>query len=401
MDSEVEEEDENCIFKIMEALYPFFLANHLYPIEFSRIAIEDEIVLQDLSFVSKTIKSDGFSPSPYLYVREKVEFTDCAALALKLFILVFSHISETDLKRKKEWAELLEDIPIIVDKAISFIRKCGYSDKKGLRWAATEVWKIQKKSYLNMYFTSEVSSALSFLIKHYTGSVAKFDKEEIIELIRKSCMWILGQHKNKIFFGDEAMAKGEINYSFYALNCLFDCYEFLEKDQQYTTAILFEEFIDRIRVGEEELPFITYIDVPLTGYPKPIYYDDRSSIANIITTLCKGREELKRHKTFDDILFNTLNLYRRSLMDLKDPNNDLWNKNNFLLYLNNRAIEALLYFASFGQVLVFEKLSEQNLLEALKSTLENPQIQQIFLSELNRLLNLRSASDYKKEGEET
>jgi hypothetical protein len=109
---------------------------------------------------------------------------------------------------------------------------------------------------------------------------------------------------------------------------------------------------------------------------------------------------LRRFRAFGEEFFTTLNLYRRLLLDQKDVKNDLWNRNNFLLYLNARAIEASLYFASFGQAIIYENLSEQNLLEALKSTLENPQIQQIFLSEIGRLVTMKSIKDYKKEGED-
>ena len=401
VDAEVEEEEENCIFKIMEALYPFFLANHMYPVELARIPLRDETAIQDIRFVLKTISEEGFSPSPYLYVREKVEFTDTAATALKLFTMVYNYISKTDLKKKKEWGDLLGEIPLVIEKGINFLQKCGYTDKKGLRWAGTDVGKIQKKSYFNVYFTSEVAIALNFVLKFTSNSLPKTKREEVEESIRKACFWVLGQQRRNIIYGDESLIKGEINYFFYGLNCLFDCFDYLDRDQQSKTASLFDNFLEEVRKGEEELSFITYIDVPLSGYAKPIYYDDRSSIANIITILCKGRNILRRQKAFDEVFFNTLNLYRRSLLDLKDVKNDLWNKNNFLLYLNNRAIEALLYFASFGQTIVFEKLSEQSLVEALKNTLENPQIQQIFLSELNRLVTLKAINDYRPEGGES
>lgn len=395
IDSEAEEEEEHCVFKIMESIYPFLLANHMFPVEIARIPLDENILLEDLRGVIEIIGKEGFSPSPYLYVREKVEFTDSASLALKLFTMVHKHIAGTDLKTKTEWLGLLEGTSEIIKRGIEFLLKCGHRDKKGLRWSGTPTWKAQKKSFCNVYFTSEAASALSFVLKFYSGILPKELKEKCAAAVSEACLWILGQHKRNALYGDEAMTKGDINYFFYGLNCLFDCFDYLERDQQDKVARLFESFLQEVKDGEEKLSFLTYMDVPLSGYPKPIYYDDRSSIANIITTLCKARDPLRKYSVVNEQFFAALNLYRRVLLELKDPKNDLWDKNNFLLYLNTRAVEALLYFAAFGQAVFYEKVSEQKLLEALKNTLDNPQIQQIFLSEMNRLISLAPIQDDK------
>ncbi len=392
IDSEVEEEEEQCVFKIMESIYPFFLANHMSPVKFARIVLDENILLEDLMRVIRIIDKEGFLPSPYLYVREKVEFTDSASLFLKLFTMVHKHIAGTDLSKNTEWSSLLKDIPEIIERGIGFLLGCGHRDKKGLRWAGTTTWKAQKKSFCNVYFTSEVASALSFVLKFYPEELLKGLKAKCEDAVREACLWILGQYKGNTLYGDEAMTKGDISYFFYGLSCLFDCFDYLEKDQQNRVTDLFKHFIQEVKRGEEELSFLTYMDVPLPNYPKPIYYDDRSSIANIITTLCKGRDLLH---IADEQFFAILNSYRRALLDLKDPKNDLWDKNNFLLYLNTRAIEALLYFAAFGQAVFYEKVSEQKLLDALKSTLGDPQIQQIFLSELNRSISLSPIQDHE------
>lgn len=73
--------------------------------------------------------------------------------------MVYKHIAGTDLRSNTEWSSLLKDIPEIIERGIKFLLNCGYRDKKGLRWAGTSTWKAQKKSFCNVYFTSEAASA--------------------------------------------------------------------------------------------------------------------------------------------------------------------------------------------------------------------------------------------------
>ncbi len=383
LDSEVEEEDQSCLFKIMESLEPFFLANRMFPTDFARLPIKDEILLDDINQVVRIIESDGFSASPYLYVREEVEFVDAAALALRLMIMVGEYVEKTVLKNDPSWSGLLEKVSSVATRAYDFILKSGLRDKTGQRWAGTTEKVIRKTNYCNVYFTCQAAEALLFCM----GQKVPFsvgDDEKTRNVIQNSCSWVLARVKENTVFGDERRTKGEINYSFYGLNLLLDCLGYLEETQKAAVLKVFARFVEQVGQGEEFLTWLNYIDVPLKGYPKPIFYDDRSGYGNIITVFCKGKDVFPEHAVIDGRFFEILNLWHRYLVNQRDSETLLWEQGNFLICYTARAIEGLLYFAKHGEAIKYE-LSEQEVLKALKGTLESPQIQQIFLSEIAKI----------------
>ncbi|MCX6579520.1 MAG: hypothetical protein NT166_04990 [Candidatus Aminicenantes bacterium] len=382
-DSEQEEEDQSCVFKTMEGLEPFFLANRFFPVEFSRLIVKEELLLEDLNRVIETIDKDGFSPSPYLYVREEAEFVDAAALALRLMLMVGEYINKTLLKSDTKWTELLSKVSMTANKAYEFILKNAFSDKQGIRWAGTELHAIKKTSYCNVYFTQEAVRSLVYCV----GQKEPFsigEDEKTIGVIKDACRWLLARVDDNTIFGDEGKTKGEINNTFYGLNGLFESYNYLEERQKKVVLDVFTRFVEKVNRGEEELSWLNYIDVPLKGYPKPIIYDDRSGSGNILTVLCKGRDIFRDESVIDKRFFEILALWYRSLVNQIDPNTLLWDQGRFLICLTARAIEGLLYFSKYGEPVKYE-LSEQQMLEALKKTLASSQIQQIFLREISKL----------------
>ena len=48
-DDERESEEESCVYKNMEILYPFFLVNYIYPTNYARITLPVNILIDDLS----------------------------------------------------------------------------------------------------------------------------------------------------------------------------------------------------------------------------------------------------------------------------------------------------------------------------------------------------------------
>ncbi|MDQ1352153.1 MAG: hypothetical protein QG657_2459 [Acidobacteriota bacterium] len=382
-DSEQEEEDQTCVFKIMEGLEPFFLANHFFPVEFSRLIVREEVLLEDLNYVIETIDKDGFSPSPYLYVREDAEFIDSAALALRLMLMVGEYINKTMLKSDAKWVELLSKVSMVANKAYEFILKNGFSDKHGLRWAGTELHFIKKTSYCNVYFTQEAVRSLVYCVRQ-REPFSVGDSEKTIDVIKESCRWLLGRVDENTIFGDEGKTKGEINNTFYGLNGLFESYDYLEERQKTVVLDVFTRFVERVNQGDEELSWLNYIDVPLKGYLKPIIYDDRSGYGNILTVLCKGRDIFREESVIDKRFFEILALWYRSLINQRDPNTSLWDQGRFLICLTARAVEGLLYFSKYGEPVKYE-LNEQQILEALKKTLASSQIQQIFLREISKI----------------
>lgn len=383
LDSEQEEEEQSCLFKIMESLEPFFLANRMFPTDFARFPIKEEILLEDLNRVVEIIGSDGFSASPYLYVREEAEFVDSAALALRLMIMVGEYVEKTVLKKDPNWSGLLEKVFSVATRACDFILKSGLVDKTGLRWAGTTEHSIKRTNYCNVYFTCQAARALLFCLRQKeTFSVGDDEKKE--NAIRDSCRWLLGRVRENTVFGDERRSRGEINYGFYGLSLLLDCSDYLEERQKAAVLKVFTRFVEQVGQGEEFLTWLNYIDVPLKDYPKPIFYDDRSGYGNIVTVLCKGRDVFREQAVIDNRFFEILNLWHRYLVNQRDPETLLWEQGNFLICYTARAIEGLLYFAKYGEAVKYE-LSEQEMLEVLKKTLESPQIQQVFLREIARI----------------
>lgn len=382
-DSEQEEEDQSCVFKTMEGLEPFFLANHFFPVKFSRLIVKEELLLEDLNRVIETIDKDGFSSSPYLYVREEAEFVDAAALALRLMLMISEFINKTLLKSDTKWTELLLKVSNVANKAYEFILKNGLWDKQGMRWAGTELHALKKTSYCNVYFTQEAVRSLVYCVgKKEPFSIG--EDEKTIEAIKDACRWLLGRVVDNSIFGDEGKTKGEINNTFYGLNGLFDSYDYLEERQKMLVLDVFTKFVETVSRGDEDLSWLNYMDVPLKGYPKPIIYDDRSGYGNILTVLCKGRDIFREESVIDKRFFEILALWYRTLTNQRDPSTSLWDQGRFLICLTARAIEGLLYFSKYGEPVKYQ-LSEQQILEALKKTLASPQIQQIFLREISKI----------------
>lgn len=392
IDSEKESQEESCAYKNMEIIYSFFLSNHIYPTDFARIDIPENILIDDINSIIEAIKRDGFHPSPHLYIREKTDFVDFAALSIQFFILSNKYLRNLK-KMGDEKKSILKDSEEIIKKAIKFLKNSPKRDKYGIRWAGSKTKTIRGTSYCNVYFTAQVLSSFAFLLSNYRKYITNEEYEEIEQIIKEGCLWIVKQERDGLIAGDETKSKLEINFTIFGLNSLFDCITFCEQEIQLKALKLFISFVNHLKENKNNLSWLSFIDVPIAELNKPIYYDDRSSIGNIITTLCKGKEVFKEDKIIDDV-FYLINFYVGELLRLRDVSKKLWDSGNFLMYLNSRAIEALLYSTKYGKPIEY-MINEREALIALQKTLANPLVQRLFLNELT---NIELLKKFKPEG---
>lgn len=381
-DSEVEGYEQSLAFKTSEALYCFVLPQVQCSEEFDNpfAYIKKEFFISDIKNLYNFIQKDGFNPNPYLFVGTPYQFTDFAAFLIRF-------LSDTLLLPKTlKDRSLISETKQIINKAFDFLEKSVQQSENGYSWAGSDLTELKSRNkkvidYSNTYFTSSVIFAIAYFLKQPENTFSQRKKDKWEKFITQGGIWLNKTIKNGFYSSNLNYESTEINYTTYALKGIISSWDFQDKVVKENAIKVFQKYIECIKNDKDKRVVTTYFKVPLKGQKQPIFYEDRSTLGNVLTTLCLGKTLPDTEKFITDS--SLLQSIFTDLMSERNVETKFWSK-EFLVSSTFEAIEALIYFNKYGSTFEFS-FTESEVREALRKTLSDPTFEYTFIKQLQQV----------------
>lgn len=378
---------ENNAYAVLQAIATYLHAQMSNPTHFANIPLSYSEIEEDILYVIGAINKDGFYPSPYLTSTKKEGLVDFAAFALTTFV------DFTNVYRDKEIDKNVADT---IKKAFDFLLESSYQDANGRRWPGTNVSEKKRIGFGHVYFTSLAISALYNAVENYDFAPA--EKQQARECIESAGIWFKNQYKDGRFYSDDKQTTGAtldiVSYN-YVLNGLFKTWGYHKEEVQKVAIEGLKTFISDIKTKREAFEIIIYHLVP-TEAGGPLPYDDRTNIADCLSTLCLAKEVgISADIIGPDYYEYMTTLYYDIINYKRDPRNKLWKIDEMRIYWTLAAVDALLNYAKYGtpEELIF---SESEFRDAIKRALSSDRIYYAVLDEARKTARRRAVGEIEK-----
>ena len=150
------------------------------------------------------------------------------------------------------------------------------------------------------------------------------------------------------------------------------------------------DYIKSIGMLEESISR-SFLDSFVPEIESPSYYDDRITDGTILYALCLARTTSIDVELMGEEYFEVMKRVQLRLLARRSENN-LWDKETYLMTSNYWAIKSLILYNQYGAQLRFN-VSETDLVSALKNTMRHPEILNILLKELQDKVKIIKALD--------
>ncbi len=409
-DSE-EEVSETQVFKIGEALRPFyFVAAHEFDQQIE-IPLDKTYLNHDTSSFFSTVIKEGFFPSPYSAVSSNDQYTDFAAFIIDFADLVLRYPDSSDLNEKtiKKPAKscLLKAIDFLIDS------QTYLEDENGVRWAGTATpSRVIKKgkvrqNFTNTYFTSIVVLALNRAHEISTLVLPQDKKEKITDLIRKAGKWIASRENKGLLSGDDNGELRQLFYTTWGIRALAETYHLQEapvRDLLKAVAATYVETLDQALAKNPVQISQDYIQVFSTELETLLPYEERSSwtgtlLALISLSRVQELEAIIEATSFSKVLDSVFN----GVMALRDPATNLWYQGYFIISIHSYLAEILTRLSGLPPRLLYSfevtaSLSDRIVQETLSDLRLLKLMQQLVYEKMSRLATRREQDKKLSQG---
>ncbi len=371
----IDSENNEGILKTLEALSCFLNTSYYYEAikkiyrNFNTPKIDERILESDIEYILKHIEEKGFSPSPYLddefnklnikYESGKTDFTDTVGFFVTNSLDLFKYFNEV---YKKDYQNIkMRDYLI---KAINWLINNAFVKEN------TAYWSWGKKDYCSdvpsIYFTWVAVVSLSYALKSNYSPLSDKEKEKIIDLLNKTSNWL------SVILQEDPQFKGirwSINYAgyedtitgrteallIYLSNIIYWLNYADIHVEESTINKIFKTIIDIYktkqlwRIDLSSHTIILPTNLTKLDQEKMIKYEDRAYEYLLLTALTWFYLKLEEKKLIANeeerkIITDYIDYVLNKIIEESDPAIKLWKKDSFLIYMTQRAIEAIIYY---------------------------------------------------------
>jgi hypothetical protein len=265
-DFELEPAEYNNAYKYVDGIEPFLLAYRHFPEEFSRLPLDEEIVVDDVKYVLDSVVQHNFVPGAYSYENVS-EYTDYAADVLRL-ALDFRHWA-TQSRIEHPLADILETV---MAKAIAFLVDSARTEASGVYWSGN----ANPSSPGHIYYTAKAVTSLAHALRE-GRVVTDAIRPRAVAAVQGSSLWFMRRVRGETYFSDD---NNEIAdsiaclYPLYALGSSWDLQNRTDELKSYVTRCVrrYQDYLtDNYDEFNKEIFFRVFVD------RVPFNIEDRSS----------------------------------------------------------------------------------------------------------------------------
>lgn len=403
---DAEEESEGTqVFKVAESLRPFYLYALREPTE--SLILSPEILKADTEFIFKTVRKNGFFPSPYSPVETGDQYTDFAAFMLE-FADLFFRCSRNKKISSYNWG-LNKAAGEIARKAFDFLFDPAnrLEDDQHIRWGGTPTHSLPGRAgtttfYTDTYFTAIVVIALNNAIESPALALHENEKDNVKRIIQKAGAWIADRGDRNLLTGDEKRTSRKLFYTTWGLRALADTYDLQDTDIRQLIKSYIPAYLEALEEIIKQGPIaITqdYLSACSTELETSLPYEERSSWAGVLLSLLS----LSNINEFQALLeecsyLHILDTVLNGILALRDTASDLWYKEYPILSIHSYLAEAFLHLQHGEQALRYSfNVTASLVARTMKETIEDPRIvkaiQQVFYERLNRNARMKAQAE--------
>ncbi len=343
----------------------------------------DEMVSNDFIDVIEKIRTEGWSPRPYLdeefrkeginLQRGSTDFSDSVSFFVTTYVDVWEYF-----KAKNDTAliSILSDSSS-EDSNFNLFRQAidWIIENKGVDPESGGVfWEWGRKgggiSLPGLYFTYSILYAIDAflssptLVRLYGENASEIT--ELKKLAQGVYKWATNITQCQAGSGEDGVPKCKVNFrrmevtekmdkgglASYILLIMQSCEQYTQLDQAKVKMVV-RSLIDDYRNEKEDI-FLNTENAHLISFQgiQPITYEDRTLIYVLEEGLSWAYDYLfQKSKLKDDALkkdmLRTIENLVNEVLNRQDKTNHLWNDGQFKIYYTQRSIEALTYYLSF------------------------------------------------------
>lgn len=372
-------ENEPGLLRTLEALTCFGSPAYYYETlkifdrRFEIIKIPEEILVSDLKYILEIYERKGFPPSPYLdsefaklgidYEKGKTDFTDTVSFFSTTMLDLMEYFEVVYKKEIPEYQKVQQALKDAIDWLIN--NAIQINDSVYWTWGAKNI----AENIPSVYFTWSATVALSYISQSKYSPLSENDKRRIISLLQGVAKWISVIIEEDPNFPNQ---RWRINYQRFddteagrkeaLLIYIMSINDWLSQigimiDPKILKSVL-NTVLDIWRSGQmfrfEGGDHLIILPPSATRLKKSVMleYEDRSYEYLLLSVLCwfyMAHKENKFPLSQND--FNDLDIFidelRKKLLADRDPITKLWKKDSFLLYLTQRALEAIMTYMRY------------------------------------------------------
>lgn len=372
-------ENEPGLLRTLEAITCFGSPAYYYETlkiferKFEIIKIPEEILISDLKSILDVYQQKGFPPSPYLdsdfarlgidYKKGKTDFTDTVSFFSTTLLDLMEYFEVVYNKEIPEYQKVQQALKEVIDWLVN-----NAIHSNGLvywTWGSKDI----AQNIPSVYFTWSATVALSYILQSKYSPLSENDKERITNLLRGVSRWISNIIEEDPNFPNQ---RWRINYQ------RFDDTEAGRKEALLIYIMGINDWMNQVgitidpkilknvlntvldiwRTGQmfrfEGGDHLIILPPSATGLKKEIMleYEDRSYEYLLLSVLCwfymahkENKFPINQNDSNDlDIFIDEL---RKKLLADRDSITKLWKKDSFLLYLTQRALEAIMTYMRY------------------------------------------------------
>lgn len=378
--------------KTCEAMESFFSPYIIDPSNLKPNTLDNKLIIDDITQMNDNINKHGYVPHPYLNINEN--FTDCVAFVLRLFVHVNKYFEDNDVNVDENLKEIINTN---INKCVDWLIDGSLCDKSTCCWDAVKIQKEQEnKSFGNVYFTYSAMIALYHSISYFELNSNK--RKNIENRLTKSGTWLSDRYNEDIgrFFGGVVPVDSNIIYTPYAIFAIIATWNYQTPKARGVVKKSISELINTYRNDPIEFSQRAYYRFPYKMGKKLQLYEDRSTIATTLTALSLAADTDLGLDITDSTYYRLLNSIAEELVSYRDEDTKRWNKrNDFLIYYNQRATEALASFVKYGKVTEIQ-LNEYEMRVAIKEGLMREEVTRAIMDSIQKQVNKKVLTEFKR-----
>ncbi len=362
-DTEVEPRDFNNAYKYVDGLSPFFLAYRLFPSDFARFPLPDEVILADLRYIIDSVTTNRFVPGAYTFETVS-EYVDYAADVLRLLL---------DFRYWAQSARIEHGLGTAVDtviaNAIRFLIDAARTDVTGTYWAGTR----PDGSPGHIYYTAKAVQALSHALTHWRPMLED-DRERAQMAIQGAGIWFTHRVKAETYFSDDNNEIADSIARLYPLFGLGAAWEYQNARNPRLLSFVSgcaESYSHYLTENYDDFNKEIYYRVVMDGTKVPFNVEDRSSGGTCLAAFSLIWGKATQVPLARENLYQFIQDLSSRVRQERDDRTKLWYKGEFYLYATVSSVEGLLYQERFARAVGVDEFNEVELSGLVKRVLEN------------------------------
>ena len=388
-----DDEQDSGILKTCEALETFFSPYVIGSSNLKPNILDDKIIIDDIIKINAIVDKDGYLPDPYLDVKE--DFTDCVAFVLRLNVHINKYLKDKNITVDDK---LKIDLNSNINKCIDWLMNNSLCTASTCCWDAIKMNTEKKdKAFGNVYFTYSAMVALSHTLAHFKLTDNK--QKNIQQVLQKGGNWLNERYNEDIgrFFGGVIQTDSNIIYTPYAIIAIITSWDYQTSKVKKTVEKSISSLMSIYQKDPIEFSQRAYYRFTYEKGKRQMLYEDRSTIATTLTALSlAANRDLELDVVNTPYYYRLLNSIAEELVSYRDEHTKLWNKaHDFLIYYNQRAMEALALFIKYGKVTQIQ-LNEYEMRLAIKNGLMREEVIKAVMDSIQRQVNLNVAKNIRE-----